>query len=155
FNVVGTGTGNPVGVAYTSGGAISYNGWTIQISGTPATGDVFTIGPNTGGTGDNRNALALAGLQSSALLAGGSATLQDAYAQLVSEIGNKTRELQVNASAQDAVINQTEFTEQSLAGVNLDEEAANLIRYQQAYQAAGKVLQIAASLFDSILEIGR
>ncbi len=155
FNVVGTGTGNPVGVAYTSGGAISYNGWTIQISGTPATGDVFTIGPNTSGTGDNRNALALAGLQTSALLAGGSATLQDAYAQLVSEIGNKTRELQVNASAQDAVINQTEFTEQSLAGVNLDEEAANLIRYQQAYQAAGKVLQIAASLFDSILDIGR
>lgn len=154
FNVVGTGTGNPVGVAYTSGGNISYNGWTIQISGTPAAGDVFTIGPNTSGTGDNRNALALAGIQTSAILAGGTANIQDAYAQLVSEIGNKTRELQVNAAAQDAVIQQTESTEQSLAGVNLDEEAANLIRYQQAYQAAGKVLQIAASLFDSILEIG-
>lgn len=154
FDVVGTGTGNPAGVAYTSGGNISYNGWTIQISGTPAAGDVFTIGPNTNGKGDNRNALLLAGLQSSSLLAGGSATLQDAYAQLVSEIGNKTRELQVNASAQSAVIQQTEATEQSLAGVNLDEEAANLIRYQQAYQAAGKALQIAATLFDSILAIG-
>jgi len=154
FNVVGTGTGNPVGVAYTSGGNITYNGWTIQISGTPAAGDVFTIGPNTNGTGDNRNALLLAGLQSSSLLAGGTATIQDAYAQLVSDIGNKTRELQVNASAQDAVIQQTEATEQSLSGVNLDEEAANLIRYQQAYQAAGKALQIAATLFDSILQIG-
>ncbi|MBI3147747.1 MAG: flagellar hook-associated protein FlgK [Betaproteobacteria bacterium] len=154
FNVVGTGTGNPVGVAYTSGGNITYNGWTIQISGTPAIGDVFTIGPNTSGTGDNRNALALAGLQTSALLANGTASIQDAYAQLVSEIGNKTRELQVSVSAQDSVIQQTEATQQSLAGVNLDEEAANLIRYQQSYQAAGKVLQIAASLFQSILDIG-
>ncbi len=154
FDVVGVGTGNPVGVAYTSGGNISYNGWTMQISGTPAAGDVFTIGPNTNGTGDNRNALALAGLQTAGLLAGGAATIQDAYAQLVSEIGNKTREQQVSASAQGAVIAQTEAVQQSLAGVNLDEEAANLIRYQQAYQAAGKVLQIASTLFDSILEIG-
>ena len=63
FDVSGTGTGNPTGVSYTAGGNISYNGWTIQINGTPAAGDVFTVSSNTGGIGDNRNAVALAALQ--------------------------------------------------------------------------------------------
>jgi flagellar hook-associated protein 1 FlgK len=60
----------------------------------------------------------------------------------------------VQGKAQDTIVTQTQAAQQSLSGVNLDEEAANLIRYQQAYQASGKVLQVAATLFDTILELG-
>jgi flagellar hook-associated protein 1 FlgK len=69
-------------------------------------------------------------------------------------VGNKTREVQVAAQAQNNLVAQTTQAAEALSGVNLDEEAANLIRYQQAYQAAGKALQIATTLFDTILAIG-
>ena len=155
FDVVGTGTGNPAGVAYTAGGSISYNGWTVEIGGTPAAGDVFTISANSAGVADNRNALLLAGLQTGKTLAGGTASYQSAYAQIVSDVGNKTREIQVTATAQESVVKQAEEAQQSLSGVNLDEEAANLLRYQQAYQASGKMIEIADKLFNTLLELGR
>jgi flagellar hook-associated protein 1 len=155
FNVTGTGAGLPANnQTYTAGANISFNGWTIQISGTPAAGDVFTVTPNTNGKSDNRNALLLAGLQTKTLIAGSTASYQSAYGQLVSQIGNKTRELEVASSAQESLVTQTRQTQQSLSGVNLDEEAANLIRYQQAYQASAKVIQTAGLLFQSILDIG-
>ena len=154
FDVVGTGTGNPTNVAYTSGGSITYNGWTIQISGTPAAGDVFTVSINTAGVADNRNGLLLAGLQTANTLAGGTASYQGAYAQLVSEVGNKAREVSVGALAQENVLKQAQDAQQSLSGVNLDEEAANLLRYQQAYQASGKMIEIAGKLFDTLLAMG-
>ncbi|GIK25809.1 MAG: flagellar hook-associated protein FlgK [Betaproteobacteria bacterium] len=155
FDVAGTGTGNPANVAFTAGGSISYNGWTIQISGTPAAGDVFTISANSAGVSDNRNALLLAGLQTGKTLAGGTASYQSAYAQIVSDVGNKTREIQVTATAQESVLKQAEDAQQSMSGVNLDEEAANLLRYQQAYQASGKMIEIASKLFDTLLSMGR
>jgi flagellar hook-associated protein 1 FlgK len=140
---------------YVNGGNISYNGWTVQITGAPASGDRFAVGPNTTGTADNRNALALARLGSTNTLVNGTATYHSAYGQLVSDIGNKTRELEVTSTAQTNLLEQAQATQQSLSGVNLDEEAASLLRYQQAYQAAGKVLQIATRLFDTVLELGR
>jgi flagellar hook-associated protein 1 FlgK len=82
-------------------------------------------------------------------------TFQGAYAQWVSDVGNKTRELQVTSKAQTDMAEQTIATQQAFSGVNLDEEAANLMRYQRAYQAAGKAMQIANSMFDTILEIGK
>ncbi|WP_420477218.1 flagellar hook-associated protein FlgK [Noviherbaspirillum sp. ST9] len=153
YNVNGTGTGNPVNQAYTSGGNISYNGWTIQISGTPSAGDTFTIGPNTGGVGDNRNALKLAGLQTANTLEGGM-TYQNAYTEMVSRVGNKTRELEVTGKAEEKLLAAAIQAHQSESGVNLDEEAANLMRYQQAYQAAAKVMQTASQLFEMLLELG-
>jgi flagellar hook-associated protein 1 FlgK len=81
-------------------------------------------------------------------------TFQGAYGQMVSEVGNKTREMQVRGKAQDTLIQQTQSEQQSLSGVNLDEEAAKMIRYQQAYQAAGKAMQIASTLFQTLLDIG-
>ncbi|MBE7421510.1 MAG: flagellar hook-associated protein FlgK [Zoogloeaceae bacterium] len=155
FDVAGTGTGNPSNVAFTAGGSITYNGWTIQISGTPAAGDVFTISASTGGVSDNRNALLLAGLQAGKLLAGGTASYQSAYSQIVSDVGNKAREVQVSATAQESILQQAESAQQSLSGVNLDEEAANLLRYQQAYQASGKMIEVASKLFDTLLQLGR
>lgn len=153
FDVSGTGTGNPSGVAYTPGASISYNGWTVKITGTPAAGDTFTIVPNSGGSADNRNAALLAGLQTRNMLAGGTASYQGAYSQLISGIGNAMRQNEVSAQAQENLAAQARQTQQSLSGVNLDEEAANLIRYQQAYQASGKVIEIATRLFDTLLGV--
>ncbi|MCE3000258.1 MAG: flagellar hook-associated protein FlgK [Betaproteobacteria bacterium] len=153
FNVSGTGTGNPVGLSYTPGADISYNGWTIRISGTPAAGDSFIIEANSGGRGDNRNALQLAALQGAQNLVGGRAGYQSAYSQIAGSVGARTREAQISAEAQDNVTAQARQAQQSLSGVNLDEEAANLIRYQQAYQASSKVVEVASRLFETLLGI--
>lgn len=143
-----------VGVAYTAGANITYNGWTVQLAGSPATGDSFTVGTNAGGVADNRNALLLAGLQTQNTLAGSATTYQGAYSQLVSLVGNQAHEIDVTGKAQAKLVTQTEQAQQSLSGVNLDEEAANLMRYQQAYQAAGKMIQIAGTLFDTLINLG-
>ncbi|CAH1904224.1 Flagellar hook-associated protein flgK [Candidatus Nitrotoga sp. HW29] len=156
FTVTGVGVpGSPVaGVTYTAGTAITYNGWSMQITGAPVAGDTFTVASNTNAAADNRNALLLASLQTKNTVAGGTASYQGAYAQLVSQVGNKTRELETISSAQTSMVNQLIQTQQSVSGVNLDEEAANLIRYQRAYQAAGKAIQIAGTLFDTLLSLG-
>jgi flagellar hook-associated protein 1 len=158
YDVAGFGTGNPNGLAYTAGTNITYNGWTVAVSGTPAEGDTFTVGSNTNGVGDNRNALLLAGIQSQNIIgtaAGPLAgvSLQGAYGQLVSQIGAKTNQLQAAAQAQTSLLSQVTSSQQSVSGVNLDEEAANLLKYQQAYQAAGKVIATADKLFDTILNL--
>ena len=93
-------------------------------------------------------------LQTKNTLANGTASYQSAYGQLVSQIGNKSRELEVTSKAQATLLKQTENTMQSVSGVNLDEEAANLMRFQQAYQASSKVIEMSNTLFDSILRIG-
>jgi flagellar hook-associated protein 1 FlgK len=139
--------------AYASGATISWNGIQFAISGNPADGDTFTIEPNTNGTGDNRNAVALAALQLAPLAAGG--TFQQAYGGLVSAIGNRTRELQVAAESQANLVTQLQAAREAVSGVNLDEEASDLLRYQQAYQAAGKLIAIASSLFDTLLGLGQ
>ncbi len=153
FDVTGTGTGNPTGVAYVPGSSISYNGWTVSISGVPAPGDTFSVSANTGGIADGRNALLLAGLQTANLIANGTASYQGAYGQMVSLVGNKTHETEVGELAHQNILTQARETQQGLSGVNLDEEAANLLRYQQAYQAAGKMIQIGATLFSTVLDL--
>ncbi len=155
FDVVGTGVGLPaVNQVYTDGADITFNGLTVLISGTPGAGDVFTIGPNNNGNSDSRNALLIAGLQTKNILVGGTANYQSTYGQLVSQVGNKTRELIVTNEAQANLLAQTNESLQSLSGVNLDEEAANLLRYQQAFQASGKIIEVSSTLFDTLLNIG-
>lgn len=129
--------------------------FSFKLAGTPAAGDSFTFGPNSTGVADNRNALQLAGLQTTKTMAGGNATYQSSYAQLVSEVGNKTREAQVNEAAQTSLLTQAKDAREGVSGVNLDEEAANLIRFQQAYQASARVMSIAQTLFDEVLSIAR
>lgn len=155
FDVVGTGTGNPTGLTYTPGATIGFNGWTINLEGAPLGGDRFTVAANSGGVGDNRNILKLAAVQTKPNMDGGLTTFQGAYAQLVSQIGNQTHELKVGSEAQANLYDLTFQTQQATSGVNLDEEAAKLLRYQQAYQAAGKVISVAQNLFDEILNILR
>lgn len=143
-------------VPYTAGATIEVAGIKLQLSGTPADGDQFTITPNTSnGVGDNRNALLLAGLQTGAVLDNGTTTYEGAFNRLVSLVGNKTHELQVTSNAENQMLDQALVAQQSESGVNLDEEATNLLRYQQAYQAAGKMMQIASQMFDVLLALGR
>ncbi len=154
FDVVGAGTGNPTGLTYpTATGSLSYNGWTVQLTGTPATGDVFNVATNTSATGDSRNALLMAALQTQNNLSNGTASLQSTYSQLVFDVGAKTQELGITSQAQTTMAAQTLAAQQSVSGVNLDEEAANLLLYQHAYQAAAKAMQIANTMFDSLLAI--
>lgn len=145
--------GSPV--TYTSGATVSFGGIRFTLTGAPADTDTFTVSPNTGGVGDNRNALLLGALQTSKVMNGGTTTYQGAFSQLVSQIGNKTREIEVTGNAAGQLLSAATLSLQSESGVNLDEEATNLLRYQQAYQAAGKVMQIASEMFDVLLSIGR
>lgn len=109
---------------------------------------------DTGGVTNNLNALKLAELQTNnETMHNGTASFQSAYAQIVSEVGNKTRELEVSSKAQENLLAQVDQSIQSISGVNLEEEAANLVRYQQLFQASSKVIEIGNSLFDSILRI--
>lgn len=129
---------------------ISYNGWAFDLAGTPAAGDRITVKADPGApAGDNRNALAMAALGTDKIAGG--VTLTDAYAALVSQVGTRTASLNVSRAAQQTAYDQAVAWEQSLSGVNLDEEGANLLRYQQAYAAAGKVLGMSSDLFDQLL----
>jgi len=143
--------GSPI--TYTSGATIAVGGLSFIISGTPADGDKFTI--SSGGPGDNRNGLELADLQNQSILNNSSTSYSSAYSELVSGVGNKTREMNIISTAEAKVLEQATTAMQSESGVNLDEEATNLLRYQQAYQAAGKMMQIASQLFDTLLQLGR
>ena len=131
----------------------SVGGVSFSMSGVPGNGDTFTLKANTQGTSDNFNALALGKLQTTNIMSGGKATYQSAYAQIVGIVGNTANDTAVNLSAQNSMVTQLQTSQQSQSGVNLDEEAANLIRFQQAYQAAGKVISVAQKLFDQILTL--
>ncbi|MBL6987506.1 MAG: hypothetical protein ISR72_10820 [Methylobacter sp.] len=100
---------------------------------------------------DNRNALILANLENKLGMLGGKASFSDAYGQIVSGVGTLTRAAELSSSAQETLLNQAKASRESLAGVNLDEEAANLIRFQQAYQASAQSISVAKSLFDTLI----
>ncbi|GAA4327777.1 flagellar hook-associated protein FlgK [Pigmentiphaga soli] len=142
--VLGSGTLSP------SSTTISLNGWALDFTGTPAAGDRFTISASPGDpSGDSRNAVALAALGTAKLVDGD--TLTNRYAAVVSQVGTRAASINVAKSAQQSAYDQAIDAEQSTAGVNVDEEGARLIRYQQAYSAAGKVLSMASQLFDELI----
>lgn len=130
--------------------AIDY-GYQVRIAGNPAAGDTFSIASNTDGTGDNRNALLLAGLQTQRLMDGGTTSFTDAYGQVVADVGTSTRQAQVNSEAQQRMLEQSEAARASVSGVNLDEEAADLLRFQQAYQAAAQIIAVADEMFETLI----
>ncbi len=142
-------------VPYVAGANVTYNGWTTQITGTPSVNDTFTVSANTNATGDGRNALLMVGLQTKNIFNNGTTGIQAAYSQLVGNVGAKTNELAVTSLAQTSMLNESIKQQQSIQGVNLDEEAANLLRFQRAYEAAAKALQISNTMFDAVLALGR
>ncbi|MBD58477.1 flagellar hook-associated protein FlgK [uncultured Pseudoalteromonas sp.] len=139
-------------------------GFDFNIEGTPATGDTFTLEFNTGGFDDNRNGLLLAGLQTGDLVrqnveasstADNHKTFNQAYSGIVTDIGVVTSQAQTNGAAFTALADQSEAWYESLSGVNLDEEAANLLRFQQSYAASAQVLATARTIFDTLLSAAR
>jgi flagellar hook-associated protein 1 FlgK len=137
--------------AYSAGGNIDVNGWRVAIAGAPAAGDTFTVSDNAGGVGDNRNMLAMTRALSQGFLSGGSESIDAAVSRFVSGIGVATNQAQVGADAQQVILQDSQAAVDGVSGVNLDEEAANMLRYQQAYQAAAQVIRITQEMFDTLL----
>jgi flagellar hook-associated protein 1 FlgK len=142
-------------IPFTSGANIDLNGWRIQITGTPVAGDTYTVEANANGRGDNANGLLMFGLRSSEIMDGNTATYQDSYSQLLGQIGARTQQAQISRDALKVQLENAEAARDEIAGVNLDEEAANLVRYQQSYQGAAQVIATADVMFQALIEAMR
>lgn len=150
YQVNGTGS-----YTFTPGSNIDLNGWSLQLDGAPATGDSFTVQANSDGVGDNSNGLALGRVADLGVLDGGLTSAGAAYGQLVSNTGTIGAQAKVNLDAQTSLYNQAAQSQSSVAGVNLEEEGANLVRYQQSYQAAAQVIATANTIFDTLMSAVR
>ena len=150
---IGGGTGNWTAGQAVPTAPVDFNGFTLQLSGVPRNGDIVNIAPTPASAvaSNNGNALSLLALRDRPIVGGRSPT--DDWAQVLSDIGVRVQSAQSTADISASVATQTESSRASITGVNLDEEAARLIQYQQGYQAAAKVLQVAQSLFDSLLQV--
>ena len=134
-------------------------GWSLTLQGAPKAGDRFTVAPPSGSAAEvaeslrhqNGNALAMVGLREKALVEG--STAGNAYAELIAEVGLRVDSGRTLAELSSSAAEQATAERSARSGVNLDEEAARLIQYQQAYQASAKVLQVAQSLFDTLLQV--
>ena len=147
------------GTTYAAGAAVPYsnnmvvdaNGWQVSLSGVPQPNDLLSVQSNVGGRGDNRNMLNLANLQSRGLFDGGNASFQEDYGTLVGYVGSQTLAAGLERDAQQSLLFQAIDRKTSKASVNLDEEAADLIRFQQAYEATARIITTAQTMFDTIL----
>lgn len=136
---------------YVSGQPITGAGWQVTISGVPSTNDSFTISANNGSSTDNTNAVALAGILNQKILTGGTNSLASANSVLVSSVGAQAATAKAQLTATTAQQTQDQAAQQSISGVNLDEEAASLTQFQQAYQAAAQIISTSNTLFSSLL----
>ncbi|WDY57885.1 flagellar hook-associated protein FlgK [Pseudomonas sp. PSKL.D1] len=174
FTVTRNDTGASVDATYDSdSGTLTFAGMELTVSGTADEGDSFLVQPTrnaassfttvisegeqiaagtSSGASDNTNALAMLDLQTSDIV-GGSATLSETYASLVSDVGSSATRVAAQLETQSALTDQLTTLQQSESGVNLDEEAANLIVYQQYYQACAKIVEVGTTVLDTILDI--
>lgn len=131
---------------------VSYQGLKISFSSPPKPGDVYKLDGNRDGTGNNENILAIVALGNQPIMGNGK-TFASAYIDHVNDVGNIARQASIAQSALSVVNDQAVAARDGISGVSLDQEAADLIRFQQAYQAAAKVMQIASQLFDTVLQV--
>nr|WP_298156452.1 flagellar hook-associated protein FlgK [uncultured Pseudoxanthomonas sp.] len=141
--------------AYTPGQTIAYNGWSVVLDGAPAAGDTFSVGPTGANSSDNGNAKLLSNLDDARVLNGGTLTLNGAIGGLTTQVGSASRQADYSAQAQQVIHDQAQAARDAVSGVNLDEEAADLMRLQQAYQAASQIIATADTLFQSLLAATR
>lgn len=129
--------------------------FTMDISGAPKQNDSFTVSLTGSASSDNRNGLALLDLQNKQTVDVGSATkgvsLTDAYGKLVESVGAKTKQAQMDSSATEAILTQAKASRDSLSGVQLDEEAGNLVKYQQYYTASSQIIKAAQEMFNTLI----
>lgn len=168
FTVAGAVPAVATTVAYYPGQPISYNGWSLTLNGTPAAGDTMTVQANDativipgGGSiagplkTDGGNARAVLNLRDTAAPLFGSSPVSDIYANILSDIGIAVQGGKTSAEISQSLVTDAEQARSSVSGVNLDEEAAKLIQYQQSYQASGKILQVSQTIFDALLQAVR
>ena len=129
----------------------SFLGIQASLNGKPQQGDTFTLDFNLDAASDNRNALALANLETQKTLNNGVSSFSDSYGVLVEGIGINTASAKINSDAASQVLEQSQQLRDSISGVNLDEEAANLIRFEQMYTANAQVITVARQLFDTLI----
>ena len=145
----GTGT-------WSAGTPIARNGFELALNGVPRSGDSFSVVPTAYPSASNGNALAFVDLRDARIVggspAGGGATITDAYASVLAGVGVRVQGAGTTARTSAAAAAQAEQARSAVSGVNLDEEAARLIQFQQSYQAAAKILQVAQSVFDTLLQ---
>ncbi len=146
--VVGSGSFSP-------GSSLTVQGMSFNISGSPLVGDRFSLASNTGGVSDNRNALQLAAIEINRIFDAGSSGLRDVYSKIVADVGNRTAQASISWDAQESLLEGALSRREEVSGVNLDEEAADIIRFQQAYQASARVINSANTLFDTLMGIFR
>lgn len=163
-SVTFTATGNTKAMLAQAGGAFATYGFDFDLQGLATTGDTFTVEFNTGGYDDNRNGLDFAKLQSTKLVrqnvistpnTDNLKTFNEAFGKIVTDVGVTTNQAKTNGAAFAALAQQSEAWYESMSGVNLDEEAANLLRFQQSYSAAAQVISVARTVFDSLLSAAR
>lgn len=137
---------------YTPGQAISANGWKVVLDGKPAAGDRFDITKTAPGSSDNGNAKRLADVEDAKAFNGGTVTLNGALGGLTTQIGSAARAADYSLQAQQVINDNAKASRDSISGVNLDEEAADMLRLQQAYQAASQLISTADTMFQTILK---
>ncbi len=132
--------------------SVNLAGITLELDGKPASGDSFVLSFNETADGDNRNALVIASLQNQKILKGGKQTFQDNYAAMGSEMGSVSKNAKTSMAASEALLEQSSIRVLATAGVSLDEEAANLVKFQQSYSASARVITVAGELFSTLLQ---
>jgi flagellar hook-associated protein 1 FlgK len=137
--------------AYTPGTPIASGGWSLPFTGTPAAGDQFVLSRTPARSADNANARALAALDGTGVLDGGITSLTTGLGTLTASVGSDARHADMTLEAQQTIHDQIGAERDSVSGVNLDEEAADLLRFQQAYQAAAQVIATADTVFQTLL----
>lgn len=136
---------------YTAGQKISANGWSFVLDGAPKAGDSFGIATTPAGSSDNSNALLMAKVEDAKTFNAGTVTLNGALGGLTTLVGSAARAADYSLQAQQVITDQAQATRDATSGVNLDEEAADMLRLQQAYQAASQLISTADNMFQTIL----
>ena len=153
YTITDTATGTIVATrAHIAGDDIDYKTLSLTFDTDPLAGDRFVIDGNENGIGNNSNMLLMVALQDKPVLTN-DRTIRDGYIDIVSTVGNKATLGRISHEALQVVYDQAKQSRDQVSGVSLDEEAADLIRFQQAYQASAQIIQMASKLFDSILGI--
>ncbi|PHS19787.1 MAG: flagellar hook-associated protein FlgK [Kangiella sp.] len=135
-----------------AGAPFNAYGYEMTLAGDPQPGDNFDIAYNANGGGDNSNINLLADLQTATTLDNGGSSFQQAFGRIISKVGVNTQSASIKRDAAESILFQTKERRESLSGVNLDEEAANLLKFQQAYQASAQVISVARTLFQTMLD---
>jgi len=148
------GNSNKLDISIPDGAGGEAFSFSMTVGGSPASGDSFTVSFNSDGASDNRNAQALVDLQTKATVgtqSGGGTSVTGAYSSLIEQVGARTNRAELDAKATSSILSGAQSSRDSLSGVNLDEEAVNLVKYQQYYSASAKVIAVASEIFDVLI----